>query len=102
MSELLKGLRSSLANIKQKKHKVCINGKIVNVDLKKKKEVIQNGEDAYYWISDTEFRLKPPPKPKVQFSVLKNVDKGYSFHNGDIHWPDRIIENGEVWQIESE
>ena len=102
MSELLKALESSFLGRVHKEHKVCIGGKITTVDLETKKEILKHGEGAYHWVSDTEFRLKPPPKPKTQFSELVVCRKGYSFHDGDIHWPKETVDNGETWLTEQE
>jgi len=101
MSELLKALRSIPQRV-EKQHTVCIEGRQVTVSLEKKKEILSKGEHSYHWVSSTEFELRPPPKPKTQFSVLAKADKGYSFEDDDIHWPNGIVENGETWLIESE
>jgi|TARA_A100001391_G_scaffold175571_1_gene138459 hypothetical protein len=101
MSELLKALQS-MAPPKPKVHTVCIAGQNVVVTLAKKLEVLKHGEEAYHWISATEFALKPPPKPKTEYSVLQKAKKGYAFEQDDIHWPNNIIEGGETWLIEKE
>ena len=62
----------------------------------------RHGEEAYHWISPIEFALKPKPKPKTQYSVLKTAKKGFEFEQGDIHWPNKIVEGGEAWLIEQE
>ena len=85
-----------------KVHTVCISGQNVVVTLEKKLEVIKHGEEAYHWISPTEFALKPPPKLKTQHKTLIKADKGYYFHDNDIHWPKKIAEGGVTWQIEHE
>lgn len=101
MSELLKAL-GSMPPSDKKIHTVCIDGKVVVVNLAEKKEILRNGEKAYYWISPSEYKLKPPPKPKTQFSVLVKTEKGYTFEGGDIHWPNGIKTGGETWLTESE
>ena len=101
MSELLKALRSAPQRV-EKKHTVCIEGRQVTVSLDQKKEILSKGEQAYHWVSPTKFELRPPPKPKTQFSVLVKADEGYSFDDNDIHWPNGIKEGGETWLIESE
>ena len=100
MSELLKALK----NLPERKkvHTVTIAGHSIVVTLEKKLEVLKHGEDAYHWISPTEFALKPPPKPKTQFPILVKVKKGYYFEQNDIHWPNKIAEGGESWLIEQE
>ena len=101
MSDFLKDLKN-LPPEKPKVHTVCIQGKEVVVTLKKKLEVIQHGEDAYVWISATEFALKPPVKPTTQYSILQKSQKGFVFHQGDIHWPKAVVEGGESWLIKTE
>ena len=46
--------------------------------------------------------IKPKPKAKTQYSVLKRSKKGYRFYESDIHWPVDVIEGGEAWVIEHE
>ena len=101
MSELLKALRSAPQRV-EKQHTVCIEGKQVTVSLEQKKEILSKGEQSYHWVSSTKFELKPPPKPKTQFSVLVKADNRYSFEDDDIHWPNGIKQGGETWLIESE
>ena len=101
MSEILKALGFGAQRV-EKQHTVCIEGRRVIVSLERKKEVLSKGEQSYHWVSSTEFALRPPPKPKTHYSVLVKVNKGYSFEQGDIHWPNGIVENGETWLIESE
>jgi hypothetical protein len=97
MSELFKALN----NFKTvaKKHTVLVNGQEIEVSLQKKLEIIQNGADNYT-IKDGAVTLKPKRRPGVVYPVLKKTDRGYLFHQGDIHWPEEIIEGGESWVIE--
>lgn len=104
MSEIFK----ALANFKKrpvKKHYVNIEGKQYQVGLEKKLEIMQHGEENYT-IKPAKFGpeilLKPKPKAKTRYSVLKTAEKGYQFYQGDIHWPDGTTENGETWLIEYE
>jgi hypothetical protein len=88
-----------------KKHFVIIQDKQYEVPLEKKLEIMQHGEGNYTVKTGelgTEFVLKPKPKPKTRYSVLRKAGKGYSFEQGDIHWPNGIVENGETWLIEYE
>ena len=101
MSELFKALES-MPPSKPKVHTVCICGQNVVVTLEKKLEVQRHGEEAYHWISPTEFALKPPPKLKTQHKTLIKADKGYYFQDDDIHWPKEIAEGGVTWQTEHE
>lgn len=100
MSEILKALQD-LPWVDEKKHFVNVDGKTVEVSLEKKLEVIKHGEDAWI-LKGGEVVLKPKPIIKTTYKILKKHDKGYSFLNGDIHWPNEIIEEGYTWQIESE
>lgn len=104
MSELLKALRN-LPPKKENKHFVTIEGKRYQVNLQKKLEIMRNGEQNYM-IKPAKFGpeilLKPIPKATTEYSVLKKADKGYSFLDGDIHWPNAVVENGDAWLIEQE
>jgi len=101
MSELLKALQG-LPPAPKKVHTVTIEGQSLVVTLEKKLEVMRNGEDAYTWKSPTEIMLKPKTKPKTQYAILKKAKKGYLFQDGDIHWPNAVVEGGEAWLIEYE
>ena len=101
MSELLKALQG-LPPVPKKVHTVTIQGQSLVVTLEKKLEVMRNGEDAYIWKSPTEIMLKPKTKPKTQYPILKKATKGYVFQDGDIHWPNAVVEGGETWLIEQE
>jgi len=104
MSELLKALQN-LPPQKVKKHYVTIQGKKYQVGLQKKLEIMRNGEENYM-IKPAKFGpeilLKPKPKPKTQYPILKKATKGYVFQDGDIHWPNAVVEGGEAWLIEQE
>ena len=84
-----------------KKHVVTIQGKEIEVDLAKKLEIQQAGEDKYM-LENNEVVLRPKPKTNRTFSVLTKNDRGYSFYNGDPYWVESIVEEGYTWQIESE
>ena len=101
MSELLKALKGLPPTV-TKTHTVTIQGQSLVVSLEKKLEVMKHGEDAYMWKSPTEIVLKPPPKARAQYPVLKKVTKGYVFKDGDIHGPNGVEEGGEAWLIEQE
>ena len=100
MLELLKALQD-LPLVPEKKHFVTIQGKTVQVSLKKSLEVIQHGADAYIW-QGNDFVLKPKPKYKTTYRTLQKDTRGYDFLDGDIHWPNKIIDGGVTWQRESE
>ena len=96
MSDLFK-----LVKVPQpKKHFVTIDGKEIEETLQKKLEIMKHGEDAY--MLNPDIVLRPKPKPKTRYSVLKKAEKGYAFQDGDIHWPNAVVEGGETWQIEYE
>ena len=101
MSELLKALQG-LPTAPKKVHTVTIQGRSLVVPLEKKLEVMKHGEDAYMWISPTEIVLKPKPKSKTQYPVLRKATKGYKFEDEDIHWPNAVVEGGHAWLIEQE
>jgi len=101
MSVIFKGLPPK----PPKKHFVTIQGKQYQVSLQKKLEIQRHGEENYM-VKPAKFGpeilLKPVPKPKTRYSVLKKADKGYTFEQGDIHWPNDVVEGGETWLIEYE
>jgi|TARA_R110000796_G_scaffold2582_2_gene10138 hypothetical protein len=100
MSEFLKALQD-LSPLTKKKHFVTIQGKTVEVSLKRSLEVLRHGADAYIW-QGNEFVLKPKPKTKTTYRTLQKDTRGYDFLDGDIHWPNKIIDGGVTWQRESE
>jgi len=104
MSEFLKALQG-FPRPTEKKHFVIIQDKQYEVPLQKKLEIMKHGEENYIVKTGeigTDFVLKPKPKRKTRYSVLQKARKGYSFEQGDIHWPNGIVENGETWLIEYE
>jgi len=92
---------SNLPPIPTKKYFVTVAGQQYEVTLEKKKWALQYNEEELM-IKDGEIVLKPPPKPKTQYSVLKESKKGYAFQDDDIHWPTGIVEGGKAWLIERE
>ena len=104
MSELSKALQGFKPR-PEKKHFVNIEGKEYQVSLKKKLEIMKPGEENYM-IRPAKFGpeilLRPTQKRKHRYSVLKPATKGYVFEDGDIHWPNAVVEGGETWQIEYE
>ena len=83
-----------------KKHFVNIEGKKIEVSLQKKLEIMKHGQDAY--MLNPDIALRPKPKAKTRYSMLKKAEKGYAFQDGDIHWPNAVVEGGETWLIEYE
>ena len=100
MPGLFEALRN-LPSIPTKKYFVTVAGQQYEVTLEKKKWALQYNEEELM-IKDGEIVLKPPPKPKTQYSVLKESKKGYVFQDDDIHWPIEIVKEGKAWLIEQE
>ena len=71
------------------------------VTVEKFKWAKSQGEENLM-LQDGEIVVKPKPKPKTRYSVLKKSAKGYKFIDRDIHWPHDVVEGGETWQIEYE
>jgi hypothetical protein len=84
-----------------KKFFVTVEGKEYEVSLDKKKWAMKQGEENLI-LKDGEIVLKPKPKLKTQYRTLVKSEKGYLFHNDDIHWPKEIAKGGVTWQIEQE
>ena len=98
------GLFEALAKMPKREPKkffITVEGTKYEVALEKKQWALQHGEENLM-IKDGEIVLKPKPKPKTQYSVLKESKKGYVFQDNDIHWPTEIVEGGKVWLIEQE
>ena len=85
---------------KNKVHTVKIQGQNIVVTLEKKLEVMRHGEHAYIWKNPTEFVLKPKPKVKKSYHMLKKMQKGYKFYNGDPFYPTEIVDGGFAWYQE--
>ena len=104
MSEIFKALEGFRPR-PPKKFFVTIQGKQYQVSHKKKLEIMQHGEENYM-IKPAKFGpeilLKPKPKAKTRYPILQKSTKGYVFEDGDIHWPNGIVEGGEAWLIEYE
>ena len=84
-----------------KKFYVTIAGEKHEVTLEKFKWAQQHGE-VNLMIKDGEIVLKPKPRSRTQYSVLKAAEKGYVFQDDDIHWPMEIAQGGKAWLIEYE
>jgi len=98
------GLFEALAMVPKrgpKKFYVTIDGDKHEVTLDKKKWAQQHGEENLM-IKDGEIVLRPKPKAKTQYSVLKTAQRGYVFQDDDIHWPTGIAEGGKAWLTEYE
>ena len=98
------GLFDALKNMPKREPKkffITVQGKEHEVSLEKKLWARQHSEENLI-LKDGEIVVKPAPKPKTRYSVLKKASKGYTFQDSDIHWPNAVVEGGETWQIESE
>jgi len=98
------GFFEALANLPEPKPRklfVTVDGVEHEVTYDKKMWALRYNEEELM-IKDGEIVLKPKPKPKTQYSVLKEAKKGYVFQDDDIHWPTGIIEGGKAWLIEQE
>lgn len=87
--------------VQEKKHFATIQGVEKEVSLQKKLEILKHGEENYM-LKGNDIVLKPKPKLKTQYPILKDVEKGYHFFDNDIHWPNKVSEGGKSWLIESE
>ena len=92
---------SKMPHRQAKKFFITVAGEKHEVTLQKKKWSQKHGEDNLM-IKDGEIVLKPKPKAKTQYSILKEEEQGYVFQDDDIHWPKGIAEGGKAWLIEQE
>ena len=98
------GLFEALAKVPKrgpKKFYVTIAGDKHEVTLEKFQWAQQHGEESLM-IKDGEIVLRPKPKARTQYSVLKTAQRGYVFQDDDIHWPKAIAEGGKAWLTEYE
>jgi len=98
------GLFEALAKMPRREPKrffITVQGTEHEVTLEKFKWAQQYGEENLM-LRGGEIVLKPKPKPKTRYSILKKASKGYTFQDSDIHWPNAVVEGGETWQIEQE
>ena len=98
------GFFEAMANRPKREPKqffITVEGNEYEVTLRKKQWALQHDEKNLM-IKDGEIVLKPTPKPKTRYSVLKESKKGYAFQDDDIHWPTGIVEGGKAWLIERE
>jgi hypothetical protein len=49
------------------------------------------------WKTPMEFVLKPRPKIKRGYNILKKSDKGYNFYDNDPYYPNKIVDGGYKW-----
>ena len=97
MNDLFKGLKMR----EPKKHFVEIQGQKIEVSLKKKLEVQQQGIDRYK-IENGQLVLQPIIKKKRSYAELIKSDSGYRFLDHNPFWPAEIVKGGYTWQIPSE
>ena len=79
MSSIFEALGNFQNKKKDKKHFAKIEGKDIEVTLEQKLNII-----------------------KSKYKKLLDAEKGYHFHDDDIHWPKAIGKGGKSWQIEYE
>lgn len=101
--ELLKAL-SSMPAVQKKKHYVTVQGKKYAVPLQKKLEMMRHGEEKYVVRDHKDGPVFEIPKPqaKTRYTTLQTAERGYSFEQGDIHWPNAVVDGGATWLIEYE
>ena len=100
MSKVFDVLRN-LPPIPEKKHTVKVQGKIIEVTLEKKLEVLKHGEEKYM-LNKGALALKPVVKAKIRFAKLVKGGKGHNFVDGNPFWIDGDTEEGYTWQTDTE
>lgn len=89
---------------KEKIHTVKIEGKEIEVSLKKSLEIKQAGEEAFM-LQDGKIMRIPRKTNNLKKPVLKKQllgKSGYKFYDNDPLWVESIVEEGYTWQTESE
>lgn len=98
------GLFEALGKIphrQEKKFYITVGGEKHEVTLEKKQWAQKHGEENLM-LKHGEIVLRPKPKSRTRYSVLKTAQKGYVFKDDDIHWPTAITEGGKAWLTEYE
>jgi hypothetical protein len=98
------GLFEALGNMPKhgpKKFFITVQGEYHEVTIDKKLWAQQHGEENLI-LKDGEIVVKPTPKLRTHYRTLIKADKGYFFHDDDMHWPTEFSEGGVTWQIKSE
>ena len=98
------GFFEAFENFKPKeppKPSVTISGKKMEVSIEQFKQVMKHGEDAFELKAGKIVR-KPFKGALKESLVLGKGDKGYSFLDSNPYWPDKEVEGGYTWHIESE
>jgi len=81
---------------------VIIDGKKIEVDAKKYKEIEMHGAHAYT-LKDGEIVRKPKKSAVRTYLQLRKSDgKGYVFENGNPYWPTDLVKGGCTWQKKQE
>ena len=81
---------------------VIIDGKKIQVDAKKYKEIEMHGANAYT-LKDGEIIRKPKKNTVRTYLQLRESDgKGYVFENGNPYWPTGLVKGGFTWQKKQE
>tara|TARA_R110001606_G_scaffold7299_2_gene32296 strand:+ start:581 stop:901 length:321 start_codon:yes stop_codon:yes gene_type:complete len=89
---------------KEKKYTVTIEGKEIEVSLEKNLEIMKHGEEAFM-LQDEKIVRRPIKKNNLKKPILKKQlpgKLGYKFYDNDPLWVESVVEEGFVWQIESE
>ena len=98
------GFFEALENFKPtppKKHYVTIEGNKIEVSLQQCLEIQQVGVENYEYKNKEIVRKVIVPKEQQQ-TILVKADKGYNFYDNDPYYPKDIVEEGFVWQIDTE
>ena len=100
MSKVFDVLKN-LPPLPEKKHTVTVQGKIIEVTLQKKLEILKHGEEKYI-MKQGEVVLKPVVKAKIRFNKLVKGGKGHKFVDENPFWIDGQAEEGYTWQTDTE
>ena len=78
--------------------------KEIEVSLEKNLEIMKHGEEAFM-LQDEKIVRRPIKKNNLKKPILKKQlpgKLGYKFYDNDPLWVESVVEEGFVWQIESE
>tara|TARA_A100001011_G_scaffold317293_1_gene336601 strand:- start:1260 stop:1556 length:297 start_codon:yes stop_codon:yes gene_type:complete len=96
MSELFKALQNFEPQKRKTSWHVTIDGKKLEVDESKHREILTHGTDAFMLQGD-EIVRKPIKRGKIVYGELIQGEIGYNFHHNDPYWPNEIVKGGHTW-----
>lgn len=96
MSELFKALEEFKPKARKKIFQVIIDGKELQVDLEKHKEILLHGAENFM-LKGKDIVRRPIKTGKIVYGRLVQGKLGYDLHDNDPYWPNDMKEGGYTW-----